>query len=70
MATFRVDKDNKGEWRWIFVAGNGKTIAMSSEGYTYRTDCLHSIKLIKEDSPSALVFDWSKNPVERIDILP
>lgn len=35
MSTPRVDvyEDAAGEWRWRLVAGNGETIADSSEGY-------------------------------------
>ena len=29
----RVYPDNAGEWRWTIYAGNGKALAVSSEGY-------------------------------------
>ena len=47
---FEVYKDAKGEWRWRFVAANGKIIATSSEGYTKKPDCLHGLGLVKESS--------------------
>lgn len=34
-------------WRWKFVAGNGETIAVSSESYYNKSDCIAGITLIK-----------------------
>lgn len=31
-------KDTAGEWRWRYVAANGRTMADSAEGYTERND--------------------------------
>lgn len=44
---YLVYKDNAGEFRWKLQADNGKTIAVSSEGYKRKADCLYSIQLIK-----------------------
>jgi uncharacterized protein YegP (UPF0339 family) len=55
VAYFYVHKDNKGEWRWKFVAKNSKTIAVSSESYHNLSDCEHSIALMKEQGPTAPV---------------
>jgi|Deesub1362A_J573_1020465.scaffolds.fasta_scaffold01023_25 hypothetical protein len=55
MAKFVVKKDNRGEWRWSFVANNGKTIAVSSEGYKNKNDCYHSIIIIEEQARAATV---------------
>ncbi|MFL6256754.1 MAG: YegP family protein [Pyrinomonadaceae bacterium] len=46
--TFSVYKDAGGEWRWRLVAGNGRIIAASGEGYQHRQDCLHGIELVKD----------------------
>jgi uncharacterized protein YegP (UPF0339 family) len=46
--TFRVYKDAGGEWRWRLVAGNGRIIADSGEGYLHKQDCLHGIELVKD----------------------
>jgi uncharacterized protein YegP (UPF0339 family) len=40
-------KDNAGQWYWIYYAANGKAIARSSESYHNRSDCEHSIGLVK-----------------------
>lgn len=48
-------KDNSGQWYWIYYASNGKAIARSSESYHNRSDCEHSIDLVKGSS-SAPVF--------------
>lgn len=35
------------QWRWRFVASNGRVIAISSEGYWNRIECLQGITLLK-----------------------
>lgn len=52
--TFRVYKDNGGEWRWRLVAGNGRIIAESGEGYHHKQDCLHGIELVKDSKDVAV----------------
>jgi uncharacterized protein YegP (UPF0339 family) len=54
---FLMSTDSKGEWRWMFRAGNDETIAVSSEGYKNKADCQHSINLVKKDAPSAVVIE-------------
>ena len=70
MADFELRKDSKGEWYWRFQANNNKVIARSSESYVNRSDCLHSIRLVKEQAPGAPVYDMTKTPPERVDNLP
>ncbi len=36
------------EWRWRFVSSNGRVIAISSEGYRNREDCMNGIQLMRE----------------------
>lgn len=55
VAYFKIYKDTAGEWRWRFTAKNGKTIAVSSEGYNNLADCESSVSLIKSETPSAPV---------------
>jgi len=55
MARFEVYKDKADEWRWRFIANNGRIIADSGEGYHNKTDCLHGIDIIKQQSPNASV---------------
>lgn len=45
------------QWRWRFVASNGKIIAMSSEAYHNKADCRHGIDLIKAEGPGAPVIE-------------
>jgi uncharacterized protein YegP (UPF0339 family) len=40
-------KDQSGYWYWIYYGKNGEEIARSSESYVNRTDCFHSIELVK-----------------------
>lgn len=39
-------KDAKGEWRWRFVAINGKILADSGEGYKNLKDAKHGYKIL------------------------
>lgn len=48
-------KDNAGFWYWIYYASNRKAIARSSESYVNRSDCSHSITLMK-GSPNDPIF--------------
>jgi len=43
-------KDNRGQWYWIYYAKNREEIARSSESYINRSDCTHSISLMKGSS--------------------
>jgi uncharacterized protein YegP (UPF0339 family) len=52
---FQIFTDHVRQYRWRFVASNGKTIAVSSESYLRKSDCEHSIALIKRDGPAAPV---------------
>lgn len=70
MADFEIRKDSKGEWYWTFQADNNKTIARSSESYVNRSDCLHSVKIVKEKSPSCTVYDMTTDPISRVTSLP
>jgi uncharacterized protein YegP (UPF0339 family) len=40
-------KDERGHWYWIYYARNREPIARSSESYVSRSDCDHSINLVK-----------------------
>lgn len=57
MAIFRVTRDDLGEWRWSFVADNGRTIAISVESYAKKSGCLAAIRLLKDRGPTAPVSD-------------
>ncbi len=59
MADFEVKKDNKGQWYWTFQANNNRMIARSSESYINRTDCVDSIKLVKNLGPAATIYDMT-----------
>lgn len=53
MTKFEIYKDGIGQWRWKFLASNGRIIADSGEGYINKTDCLHGIELVKLEAPEA-----------------
>ncbi|UIJ45375.1 DUF1508 domain-containing protein [Sphingomonas cannabina] len=45
-------RDHRGEWRWTYDASNGRTIAVSSEGYIKRVDCRRGISLMQASANS------------------
>jgi len=49
-------KDNSGHWYWIYYASNGEAIARSSESYVKRSDCSHSIALVKGSSADKIFY--------------
>ena len=49
-------KDNKGQWYWIYYARNGEAIARSSESYLKRSDCEHSIDLVKNSTDDPVFY--------------
>jgi len=57
MATFKIYKDSKGEYRWRLRANNYKIVADSAEGYTNKKDCEDGIAIVKSQAPSATVED-------------
>lgn len=44
---FEIYKDKADYWRWRLKSENHKIIAVSSESYWHKSDCLHSIGLVK-----------------------
>lgn len=54
---FTVYRDNRGEYRWRFQAGNNEIIATSSEGYTEKRSCYHSIEIIVNESGKAEIIE-------------
>jgi len=56
-STFRVFKDDSGEYRWTFIARNGEEIAVPGEGYDEHDECLAAIDRVREYAPDAEVVD-------------
>jgi uncharacterized protein YegP (UPF0339 family) len=54
---FVIYKDSAGQYRWRYVASNGKTIADSGEGYYNKADCQAGIDLVKAHAATAPVKD-------------
>lgn len=49
MFTLDIYEDTKGEQRWRFVSGNGKTIGDSSEGYKRQKAMNRTLKRLFSD---------------------
>lgn len=47
-------RDQAGEWRWRYTAGNGRILGVSPDGYRDRVDAVESLRIvtgIKVDVP-------------------
>jgi uncharacterized protein YegP (UPF0339 family) len=53
-------KDTQGQFRWTYEASNGKTIAVSSEAYVRKADCMRSIEIMKGSSNAPV---WSPSDI-------
>lgn len=53
--TYYMYKDNNAQWRWRYVASNGKTISVSSEAYWNKADCRSAIDIMRNSSSSPVV---------------
>ena len=63
-ADFEVKRDNQNQWYWTFQATDNTPIARSYESYLDRADCLESIRVLKERSSGAPVFDMTaRSPI-------
>jgi len=49
-------KDAKNQWYWVYYARNGEAISRSSESYVKRSDCEHSIALMKGSTSDPIFF--------------
>ncbi|CAN7433752.1 DUF1508 domain-containing protein [Rhizobium sp. LjRoot254] len=45
-------KDNQSLWRWVYYGDNGEEIAVSSESYTSKQNCLKSVNIMKSSGSS------------------
>lgn len=55
MSYYVIYKDAANQWRWQYVASNYKIIAVSSESYWNKADCLNSINLMKNSYSSQII---------------
>jgi uncharacterized protein len=51
--SYRPYIDTRGEYRWRFVAKNGRIVADSSEGYSSSYRCEYAIDTVRRDAPDA-----------------
>lgn len=52
-----IYKDRKGEWRWRFVAPNGRIVADSGEGYKRKGNAIRGFKSLRDGSWDA---EWAE----------
>ena len=58
MAKFYIYRDSVGEYRWRLRAGNNEIVAVS-EGYTSKQSAINSVNWVKQNAPSAPVYDMT-----------
>jgi uncharacterized protein YegP (UPF0339 family) len=44
---YKVKKDTRAQWYWVYYVKNGEEISRSSESYVAKADCLNGLKLNK-----------------------
>lgn len=47
---YKLTKDAKSQWYWVYYAKNGEAISRSSESYVSRVDCENGLKLNKQST--------------------
>lgn len=52
MGFYTIYQDQQRQWRWRYTASNGRIIAMSSEAYWNKQDCLSAIAIMKASANS------------------
>jgi uncharacterized protein YegP (UPF0339 family) len=52
---YQVYTDASSQWRWRLQAANNRIIAVSSESYVNKQDCLNAITLVKSSSSAPVV---------------
>ena len=45
---YEIYRDRRGEWRWRLKAANGRILAVSSEGYDGKHNCVHCLLQVKD----------------------
>jgi uncharacterized protein len=54
---FKVYRDNAGEWRWRLVAGNGRTVGDSGEGYVSHSNAVRAAETARREIGGATIED-------------
>jgi uncharacterized protein YegP (UPF0339 family) len=52
---YQIYKDASSQWRWRLQAVNNRIIAISSESYVNKQDCLNAINLVKSSGLAPVV---------------
>jgi uncharacterized protein YegP (UPF0339 family) len=68
---FDIRKSVNNQYYWRFNAANGEEIARSSETYTTKRGCMHSIKIVRQYAAIVTVYDLTgtgaKNVTAEVD---
>ena len=44
---FEVYEDSEGQWRWRLIAGNGRVVADSAEGYARKRNAVRAAQAVR-----------------------
>lgn len=47
-------KDSKSQWRWTYYGANAEEIGVSSESYTSKQNCRHSVDIMRASGESEI----------------
>lgn len=64
---FTIYRDFVGRWRWRCVAGNGKVLADSGQGYSRRIDCVRGLEIVCGDKVQIDYSERSMSPTRYAD---
>ncbi|QDT42534.1 hypothetical protein Pan241w_26190 [Gimesia alba] len=53
---YYIYKDISGQWRWRYVAGNNRIIAVSSESYFNKADCQNAVEIMRRSWESEVFY--------------
>jgi len=62
MATFYIDKDARGEYRYVLKDGNNEVILRDSEGHSYKSACQKSIASVQANAGNEARYNKLDNP--------
>ena len=65
-ADFTILKDSSNQYYWTFQINNHETIARTSKSYINRSECLHSIKIVRDLSSNVPVWDVTGENAKKV----
>lgn len=64
MRRYEMYKDSAGDFRWRFIASNGRIVADSAEGYTTKAKCKAGIRIMQNSASAPIQTELGEPAVE------